>query len=360
MPREFVQLRDKVQTLLNSYMMGEAGREWLKVATRQTGVFRVRPGQCAPVFHAVFIRGRAPFVAPPPKIRPGHRCVGRSQELAGGSLSDDEIVLAPEIRVEVVTDPEFIDASAKGVTKIDDSRIKFPSMIFTCPANILLAPRQNPDNAFTLYQHIFGNSGNYPIDGYFYVGITTRSWQQRWAEHSRAIEGGSQLLFHRRFRDELTSGRVTYINHKIMGVTEDLESLYASEEYLVEEHWHDERRLNMIPGGKSGLRYLRENGMLPERVVPLPDERDRIIATWIEQHPRKGLPAPWVAEKWRDNEWAIAQICGHEGRLSVDQVHAIRVLAQDHSAAEIATRIGAKNEAQVQRVIDGKTYTRIE
>jgi len=167
------------------------------------------------------------------------------------------------------------------------------------------------------------------------------------------------LLVVTRFREELAAGRVTYIHHKVMGITEDLEQLYASEEYLVGGHWEDERRLNMIPGGKSGLRYLRENGMLSERLVPLPDERDRIVAEWLKAHPRKGLPAPWVSEKWKDDAWAVAQICGRDGRLSVEQVRAIRELAEGHSAEEIALRIGAQNTDQVQRVLDGKTYTRV-
>ncbi|MEK7954472.1 hypothetical protein [Luteolibacter soli] len=359
-PREIVPLRGEVQALLEKYMTGSAGAEWFKVANREGGVFRVRHGQKVPVFHVVFVRGRPPFVAPPQVVKPGHRCVGRATPLVGGELNPDELVLEPEIRVELVTDPEFIAASAQGRTKIDEATVLQPSLIFTCPARLLVAPRHSPDRSFVLYQHIFGSGGNYPIDGYFYVGVTQRSWQKRWAEHRRGIDSGSQLLFHRKFREELQQGRVTYINHKVMAVTDDLEKLYASEEWLVEEHWHDGRRLNMIPGGKSGLRYLRENGLLGQRIVPLPDERDEIVATWLEQHPRKGLPAPWVAERWRDNEWAVAQICGREGRLSVSQVRAIRALSKDYCAAEIAARIGAKNDAQVQRVIDGETYTRVD
>jgi hypothetical protein len=75
--------------------------------------------------------------------------------------------------------------------------------------------------------------------------------------------------------------------------------------------------------------------------------------------PRKGLPAPWVAEKWKDPEWAVAQICGREDCLSVDQVRAIRELAKGHPVEEISSRIGARNVEQVRRVLDGKTYTRV-
>ena len=100
--------------------------------------------------------------------------------------------------------------------------------------------------------------------------------------------------------------------------------------------------------------------MLGKGVIPMPDERDRIVREWLEQHPRKGLPAPWVAERWLDNDWAVAQICGREGRLSVEQVRAIRSLAHHHTAEDIADRIGALNAEQVDRVIAGKTYTRVD
>jgi hypothetical protein len=231
--------------------------------------------------------------------------------------------------------------------------------VFSAPAHLLIAPTAWPKKSYVLYQHIFGEGPSYPDDGFFYVGVTTRSWQKRWGEHRRAAEAGSPLLFHRKLREELREGRVTYIHHKVMGITDDLEVLYATEERLVKGHWSDARRLNMIPGGKSGLKYLRENGMLPERVVPMPDERDRLLETWLRENPRRGLPAPWVSEKWKDDAWAVAQICGRDDRLSVEQVRAIRELAALYSVETIAERIGARNQEQVQRVIDGQTYRRI-
>ncbi len=66
-----------------------------------------------------------------------------------------------------------------------------------------------------------------------------------------------------------------------------------------------------------------------------------------------------MSEKWKDDAWAVAQICGRDGRLSVEQVRAIRELAEGHSAEEIALCIGAQNTDQVQRVLDGKTYARV-
>jgi hypothetical protein len=335
------------------------GAFWLESARREEGVVRIRPGDNIPAAHFIALGSKRIFVAPPEKMRVGHRMVGGDEPLVRGPLESDELALAPQIRFDVVTDPALLEAAARLDASLQIPNVKQPSVVFSVPAHFLLSPSVWPQKAFVLYQHIFGNGASYPDDGYFYVGVTTRSWKARWAEHRRAVESGSPLLFHRTLRDATREGRVTYIHHKVMGITTDIEALYDAEERLVAGHWTDARRLNMIPGGKSGLKYLRENGLLGERVVPLPDERDRIVETWLREHPRKGLPAPWVSEKWKDEAWAIAQICGRENRLSVDQVRAIRELAATHSVELIASRIGARDADQVQRVIDGKTYVRV-
>jgi hypothetical protein len=361
-PKPMMSRRCEVETLLGNFVRTSIyGKEWLKVARNPNGIFRVKLGQVVPTVQLTFLGNAPGFIAPFQKLKLGHRTVGAATEyLSGKSLEAEERAIQPIISIDFVTDPLFIQAARQGQTTIDESQITQPSLLFSIPAHFLLSPTHFPKRAYVLYQHIFGYGGSYPNDGFFYVGVTTRSWQKRWSEHKRAIEGGSSLLFHRKFREEKEKGRITYINHKVMGITDDLEKLYATEEFLVEGHWEDQRRLNMIPGGKSGLRYLREHGLIPQSVVPMPDERDRILSEWLKDHPRKGLPAPWVAEKWRDNDWAIAQICGRDGRLSAEQVRAIRKLAKDYSAEEIISRIGAKDVDQVKRVLEGKTYSRVE
>lgn len=351
----------EVEVLLRDWCRSEYGAHWLNMAQHERGIIRVKPGQIIPTVHLIALGERPMFIAPMQKVRDGHRTVTTfpNEFKSGKPLEEGELAIRPQIIVEVVHDAELLARAARLDISSNVTGVKEPSILMSAPAEYLIAPKAWPKKAYVLYQHIFGAGPSYPNDGYFYVGVTTRTWQARWTEHRRAIEAGSPLLFHRKFREELTAGRVTYIHHKVMGITEDIEALYASEEALVEGHWTDTRRLNMIPGGKSGLRYMRENGMLPERVVPLPDERDRILGEWLRDHPRKGLPAPWVSAKWKDNAWAIAQICGRDGRLSIEQVRAIRELAQVHSVEEIAKRIGANNPEQVDRVLKGKTYTRV-
>jgi hypothetical protein len=349
----------EVEILLREWCKSDYGGHWLNVARQKHGVIRVKPGQFIPSVHVVALAGRPMFIAPQQTLRVGHRAVGADQFRSGRALEDGELALPPELRLDVVRDAALLAAAARRDTSMHIAGVREPSLVFSAPAQFLIAPTTSPQNDYVLYQHIFGEGSSYPVDGFFYVGVTTRSWQKRWMEHRRAMEKGSPLLFHRKLGEELGAGRVTYIHHKIMAITDDLEKLYATEEWLVKVHWADARRLNMIPGGKSGLKYLRENGMLAERTVPLPDERDRLVETWLRDHPRKGLPAPWVAEKWKDDEWAVAQICGRHDRLSVEQIRAIRELARAYSASVIADRIGARNAEQVQRVIDGETYSRV-
>ncbi|WP_440874622.1 hypothetical protein [Thalassotalea sp. PLHSN55] len=361
-PKPLISRRKEIEFLLKSFIQSQPyGKEWFKVAQNSEGIFRLNPGQVIPVIHMTFMKNTPGFIAPLQKLKVGHRTVARETKyLSGNELGDEEKTIPPIIQVELVTDPLFIEAAKRGLTVIDEAQIKQPSLVFSIPAHFLLTPKHFPKKSYVLYQHIFGNGCSYPNDGYFYVGVTTRSWQKRWSEHKRAIKNGSPLLFHQKFREEAECGKLTYLHHKVMGITDNLEQLYEAEEFLVEGHWSDERRLNMIPGGKSGLRYLRENGLLQKSAIPMPDDRNGVVSGWLKEHPRKGLPAPWVAEKWRDNEWAIAQICGRDDRLSVKQVKAIRKLGKEYAAEEICDRIGAKNIDQVKRLLNGKTYSRVE
>lgn len=69
---------------------------------------------------------------------------------------------------------------------LPSAHVSEPSILFSAPAHLLIAPIGWPKKSFVLYQHIFGEGNSYPVNGYFYVGITTRSWKTRWAEHRRA------------------------------------------------------------------------------------------------------------------------------------------------------------------------------
>nr|WP_145546458.1 hypothetical protein [Variovorax boronicumulans] len=305
--------------------------------------------------------------------REGHRTVGETRGSAPG--------MQPILRLEVVEDPMLtaafdrdlhVKSRARGVPfdELDEfkayseahTQAKKPAVLFSAPLLMLLAPnaRRFSSQRFTLYQHIFGDGHEYPDDGLFYVGMTGRDWKTRWAEHLRAINKGSQLMFHREYRSRIARQRLTYVHHKVMGVAPTLERLQELEEAFVRGHWEDARRLNMIPGGKAGLDYLRANGMVQTAPRQTPEGAELVLDHWLKENPRKGLPAPWVSELWKTDDYALSVICGPDGRLSVEQVRRVRDLARGGEELEtICAAVGARNVQQVRRVIEGSTYGRV-
>jgi hypothetical protein len=306
--------------------------------------------------------------------RDGHRTVSATGE--------ESVGMQPTLRLEVVDDPMLTavfdhDLAIKSLNsgipfqELDEfkeydrlhTQAKKPAVLFSAPLAMLLKPtaRSYSSQRFTLYQHIFGDGHEYPDDGLFYVGITARDWKTRWAEHLRAIHKGSQLLFHREYRNRVVRRRLTYVHHKVMGVAPSLERLQDLEEALVRGHWEDARRLNMIPGGRAGLTYMRAHGMLSSALRHTPEGAEHVLHAWLQENPRKGLPAPWISELWKTDEYALSVICGPEGRLSVEQVRRIRELARDGETYEsICSVVGALNAEQVSRVVEGRTYSRVK
>ena len=336
-----------------------------------------RGGQYFPVIHLVALQRNGQwsyFPGHPQQVRPGHRLVSESGPV-------EELAMQPLLQLEVVTDPKLTTAhdvkvarqmlrepasGGNGIMQAltqEANTATTPAQLFSIPLAMILSPtaKRFLRHRFTLYQHIFGASHEYPIDGLFYVGITSRDWQKRWGEHRAAINRGSPLKFHRAYRERQEAQQLTYVHHKVMGVASTLDDLQDLEEVFVAGHWDDQRLLNMIPGGKAGIEYLHKHRILGKNVVPWPEDVERTLEAWLREHPRKGLPAPWVAEQWNDPEYAMKVICGPEGRLSVDQVMLIRSLGQGGvTADEIMARVGAKNADQVRRVLAGKSYTRIQ
>lgn len=349
----------EVEQQLSRWCETDYGQHWLSVARKPGQAIRLLPGQIIPVVHLVALGNQPIFIVPQSPVRVGHRFVGAREFASGRPLAETEVAIEPLIRLDVVTDEALINAARRLQFGGHILGVKTPSIVFTIPAHYLLSPERWPDKAYALYQHIFGMGNSYPDDGFFYVGITKRRWQTRWAEHLRAVEKDSNLHFHRKFREERAAGRITYIHHKVMAITDDLDKLYNTEKFLIDGHWDDERRLNMIPGGRAGLRYLREHSILSKGVVAAPDERDGFLDAWLSDNQGESHPPITLTERWQDEAWAAAQICSRSDRLSVSQITAIRDLATSHALEEIAERTGAKVD-QIRSIISGKTYTRVK
>jgi hypothetical protein len=246
------------------------------------------------------------------------------------------------------------------------------------PLRYVLKGLPDIEGTYMVYLHVLKMEGGEEL---VYYGVTKRGWMKRFDEHMQhAMRVESPLLFHRMLRDgirgrlhqlhgpgatseEAAPTHVMVANHHVVcgaGLSE--EKALESEEYLVEKYsFGKPSGLNMIPGGKAGIAYLhRLTRPSPTRSLTTDQDRERVLEQYLRAHPRKGLPNPTIVERWKDDEYAARIICSGGRRLTRDQVAQIRAAAASGIAVEkIGASVGARNEAQVARVIEGKTYRRI-
>lgn len=192
-------------------------------------------------------------------------------------------------------------------------------------------------------------------DEYTYVGVTKRSWLTRMAEHFREINSGSNKTFHRAWRNHI-GRRDVMLTSELVVANHTFDEIMQWEEYQVDKEMESGTSLNMIPGGKKGMKFLHEHRLTKSPVVSL-KERDRAELEYQKQHPRAGIPNLLISELWKDDDWAANAICSHANRLSQEQVRTIRILADEGlTPEEITERVGARNVRQVKGVLSGDTY----
>ena len=190
-----------------------------------------------------------------------------------------------------------------------------------------------------------------------YIGVTKRGWRLRWREHCSAAARGSRYRFHEAIRR--TNG-VCNVVHAIVacGLSEDAAN--GVEEKFVNELSLYPRGLNMIPGGYAGIEYLRKIGAAGPHERITPDDKHEIINRFFERTSRLGQPNPLTAAMWHDDAYAEKVICGPEDRLKPDQIRTARFLSSlGKDVDEIASEVSARNAAQVRRLLNGDTYSRI-
>lgn len=256
----------------------------------------------------------------------------------------DALLDPPTIRV--ATPDESIDCSGQLIIKSQSllnkkAQIEIPlNPIFKCYPNIR--------GSHCLYSHAFQT--DVPLA---YVGITKRRWFDRYSQHVTSSRSGSRLLFHSALREHSDK----LILHKVFFT--ELSSDYAMEleEELVSSIGLYPLGLNMIPGGKAGFEYLGRLGALARSS----EERDALVEQLSSRESFKGKPNPLCAALWEsDPGFAERVICGHSGRLTVEQVRKIRKSAAlGITANAITMLVNASSIKQVKNVLDGRTYSRV-
>ena len=241
------------------------------------------------------------------------------------------------------------------------------------PLRALLRGGPELEGKYVVYLHVlFADDGN----EYVYYGITKRGWNFRFSEHMKAALGSQQArLFPRKMAD-LIEARVAQLAGRddprpkldgvitalcAVGVDEDM--AMDIEEYLVDKYSLASKHpkgLNMIPGGREGIRFLHQLVGTKEESLVDTDAREVALVELREKHPQLGVPNPGVAAAWDDPAYAEAVICGRDNRLSASQVRQIRYLAATgQNLASIKAAVGALDDGQIRRVLAGRTYSRI-
>ena len=131
------------------------------------------------------------------------------------------------------------------------------------------------------------------------------------------------------------------------------------EEIFVDKIASGPNGLNMIPGGFKGLRYLHKL-RITDRVNISVEERDAAMEEYIRQHPRKGIPNPFMSKLWESDDHYLRVMEARPKTLSPEQVRQIRALGEmGWTVSQITAEVGAINEMQVKNVLSGKTYQRV-
>ena len=209
-----------------------------------------------------------------------------------------------------------------------------------------------------------------------YYGITKRGWNMRFNEHTKsALQEGSRRLFPHKLSELINARAAERANQadsrpKLAGIVSavcaiglDEDAAMDTEEYLVEKYSLSSKHptgLNMIPGGREGIRSLHKLLGQTQNLFVETESREIALDNYLKCHPQLGMPKPGVAEAWNDPTYAEAVICGRENRLTADQVREVRYLAATGVATEqIVLKVGALDDAQICRLLAGRTYTRI-
>jgi len=195
------------------------------------------------------------------------------------------------------------------------------------------------------------------LDSYDYAGITGRNWLLRFKEHLGEMRRGSGKWFHKSWRESMGSDNILFTS-LLWDVNQTYEGAMNWEEIMVDKLFKKQTSLNMIPGGHEGLKFLHKHRITNSVNIGLED-REKAITEYVRQNPRKGIPNPFIADLWKNDEYYLKVIEGRPNTLSQDQVKQIWILhGLGRSINKITKEVGALNQAQVKRVVEGKTYKR--
>jgi hypothetical protein len=210
-----------------------------------------------------------------------------------------------------------------------------------------------------------------------YVGITRRTWLERYRQHCNDMCRGSNLLFHRALRGEFC--HIGIFEHIVerAGLTEK-QALEIEEKEVEKRSLHSlhPSGLNMIPGGYAGLKCVHNFASRTGYKLDKELSADTLEAVLVDVQ-RYSLKKHFkttdikrvndeIARLWREDiNFRIKATTGQQNRFSYQQIKAARIWdASGWSKEKILEslhKIDTKKIGmdQLERLLKGETYASI-
>ena len=247
--------------------------------------------------------------------------------------------------VRVVTPDQ--ESNLCGMLLIDCSSVVHKSSQVILPLNPILRKYPPIAGTYSIYAHALQT--DVPLS---YIGMTKQRWFDRYSQHVHAAKNGSAFLFHECLRRHLE----TTIVHRVFFTEFTHDQALEYEEKFVANMGLYPLGLNMIPGGLAGFKYLGQLGVTARNA----EERDAAVESISASENLEGRANPLNAARWAsDPQFVERVICGHSGRLTVDEVRQIRTWSALGKTNADIQRALSRHKRQIRDVVVGRTYRRI-
>jgi hypothetical protein len=217
----------------------------------------------------------------------------------------------------------------------------------------------------------------YQDNSFIYIGITKRTWQERYKQHWNDSVRGSGLLFHRALRNELFKAKT--IEHIVerAGLTED-QALDLEEAEVEKRSLHSlyEKGLNMIPGGRAGMKYINLYAQRTKYKLTQPLTAETVESILVDVQ-KAGFKQAChstdpdkinaeIARLWsEDLDFRIKATTNQHNRFSLKQIQAARIWhASGWPVDKILDYLQKLDNKQIsldqlEKLLKGETYSAI-
>jgi hypothetical protein len=172
------------------------------------------------------------------------------------------------------------------------------------PLRALIKGGPDLSGTYSVYLHaVLCDDG----EEFVYYGITKRGWNLRFAEHTKTAAVGSRRLFPQKLAALIEAraaeragqtdqrAKLAGIVTAICAIGLDEDMALDVEEYLVDKYSlaaEHPNGLNMIPGGREGIRVLHQLAGRTSNTLIDTEAREAALDAYLARHPQLGVRKP--------------------------------------------------------------------